>query len=204
MSEISQETEIKPPKREIAEKLLTRRALKKSYRRRLGEAVEEAQTDALTGLPTRNAFERRLHEEVLRLKRGKNEKTTIMVLDADKLKQINDTKGHAGGDIYLKSIADALRSGVRRELDFVARTGGDEFILIMPKTDLIGAETMWEKTLNPSFLQNGIAISAGAAELDPNNPDQSVKDADSAMYGAKQDKDRNGENLLFSYVTLKK
>lgn len=190
----------------IVEKPLTRRGLKNTYRKKLQEVKEardSAELDGLTGLPTRKTFDRRINEEADRLRRGGGI-TTVVILDADKLKQINDSKGHAGGDKYLKSIADSLTSGVRREIDFVARTGGDEFALILPNTDLKGAEKMWELVLNPSFIKNGIAISGGAAELDKDNPNDSIERADSAMYGAKKELDRNGENLLFSYIPAKK
>ncbi|HYM65341.1 MAG TPA: GGDEF domain-containing protein, partial [Candidatus Sulfotelmatobacter sp.] len=202
MSEESYE-KTEPRKREIVEKPLTRRAIKKSYRRKLQEVRDNAEIDSLTGLPTRGAFDRRLREEASRLRRGGG-KTTVVVLDADKLKQINDTKGHAEGDLYLKSIAQAILAGIRREEDFAARTGGDEFILLLPDTNLEGAETMWENALNPAFIKSGIAISGGAAEIDPINPLESISRADSAMYGAKHDKDRNGENLLYSFIDSKK
>lgn len=202
MNEPNSEIHVNPQKTERIEKPLTRRAVIKSYRRKLETTREEAEKDGLTGLPQRKAFDRRIREEASRLRRGGG-KTTVIILDADKLKDINDSKGHAGGDRYLKSIADSLISGIRREVDFAARIGGDEFALILPYTDLVGAEKMWKTALNPAFVKNDIAISAGAAELDPNNPEESVKKADSGMYGAKRDKERQGENLLFSYVPIK-
>lgn len=180
----------------------SRRKLKENYKRKIQEARLDATIDPMTGLPNFGAFETRIAEEADRLRRtGQAEgTTTVIYLDADKLKLINDTQGHAVGDKYIKSIAEALRNGTRRDLDFAARTGGDEFALILPGTDLKGAETMWADSLNPEFLRLGIAISGGAAELDPNNIEETKKRADDAMYGAKRDESRNGENLLYSFV----
>lgn len=191
------QSETEPQK--VTRKLLTRRGLKKIFKRNLETARQESEIDELTSLPNLRAFNRRLREEADRIKRFGGQ-GTVVVLDADKLKKINDTKGHEAGNDYLKSIANALREGTRRDIDFVSRTGGDEFILILPGTGVVGAEKMWTESLNPSFVKNGIAISGGAAPINPTNPFDAKEKADSAMYGAKKEPTRNGENLLFSYI----
>jgi diguanylate cyclase (GGDEF)-like protein len=180
-------------------KSLTRRGQKRTYKRQLAEISETLGIDLLTGLPTRIPFTQRLQEEAERIKRIGG-KTTILFLDADKLKLINDSKGHEEGDKYLASIAEAIKIGTRRGLDYAARYGGDEFVLILPNTDLQGTETMWNESLNPEFVKRGIAISAGAALLNQHNPQETIKYADRGMYGAKHEPTRNGENLLFTYV----
>ena len=167
------------------------------------ERAESAEVDSLTGLPIRAAFDRRLEQEAERISRG-GSVTTVVILDADKLKQINDSRGHPAGDKYLQLIAEAIKAGLRRDLDFAARTGGDEFGILLPDTNLDGAEKMWSDTLNPAFIERGIAISAGAAEIDPRNPNESVKKADNAMYGAKYEPTRGNQNMLFLYVSKKK
>jgi GGDEF domain-containing protein len=72
--------------------------------------------------------------------------------------------------------------------------------LILPNTDLQGAETMWNESLNPEFVKREIAISGGAALLDYNNPQEALRFADEGMYGAKNEPSRKGKNLLFIYV----
>lgn len=194
------ETKSLPEKERIPLKpFSSRRKLKETYRRKIEEARAEAGKDPMTGLPNKGAFDKRVKEEADRLKRIGGV-TTVITLDADKLKDINDSQGHSAGNRYIMSIAEAIREGIRRDIDFAARTGGDEFTLILPGTNIEGAEKMWEEALNPEFIKRGIAISAGAAPLDPSNIQESIDRADSAMYGAKREPTRNGENMLFSYI----
>lgn len=164
------------------------------------KAIETGDTDSLTGLANRRAFEKRLTEEAARLRRRKRTvpeaKTTIVELDLDEFKRLNDSMGHDAGDEHLKKVADSLREALRRDVDFAARPGGDEFVLILPDTDLAGAQTMWDTAINPVFIRNQIKASAGAAELDPKNPMGSYKRADIALYEAKKDPGRNGANMM--------
>ncbi|MCL5429101.1 MAG: sensor domain-containing diguanylate cyclase [Chloroflexi bacterium] len=91
----------------------------------------EALTDPLTGLPNRRAFDLRLAEEVRRSARYHHTFTVLMV-DLDDFKRVNDTHGHMVGDVALREIARCLRRSVR-DTDFMARFGGDEFVLILPE-----------------------------------------------------------------------
>lgn len=192
ISEVSSEHQIIPPKQ------LTRRGLKERYKKRVENARIEGETDELTGLETRRAFIRRLKEEAERIDRYGGE-SRVLILDADGLKLINDGPGgHAAGDVYLKSIADALRTGTRLT-DHVYRYGGDEFAVILPSTDLEGTERLWTERLNPEFTKKRIAISAGSAPIDTNIA-ETIARADSGMYEAKRDPGRKGENLLLSFV----
>ncbi len=198
MTDGSNSPEINAPTR-IAEKPLTRRALKKAHEQKLQEVSSTSNIDLLTQLPNRRRFEERLREESDRILRFGG-RTTVVMLDADNLKVINDKQGHPAGDKYLKSIAEAIKRGIRRDIDFAARYGGDEFVLILPETDAEGADTMWNNSLNPEFIKDGIAISAGAMELIPGNIEETMRIADRAMYGAKHEPTRNGENLMFYYM----
>ncbi len=90
--------------------------------------------DALTGLFNRRAFEKKIEEEFERAKRY-HHPLSLLIADIDNFKTINDTYGHHAGDQVLKGIAEALRDKSRRS-DFASRYGGEEFVLILPETDL--------------------------------------------------------------------
>ena len=93
----------------------------------------QTQIDPLTGLFNRRAFERKIAEEFERAKRY-NHQVSVLLLDIDNFKNINDTYGHHGGDVALVKISAILQERTRRS-DFPARYGGEEFVLILPETD---------------------------------------------------------------------
>ncbi|OYU46642.1 MAG: hypothetical protein CFE44_01035 [Burkholderiales bacterium PBB4] len=101
--------------------------------------------DALTGLVNRREFMRQLELEHLRTQRHPSPTSLIMV-DLDFFKKINDTHGHPAGDAVLIAVASALRLGVRKS-DLPARLGGEEFVVLLPHTDLAGAEGVAQKLL---------------------------------------------------------
>jgi diguanylate cyclase (GGDEF)-like protein len=149
--------------------------------------------DALTGLPNRPLFMDRLIVALAQATRA-NQKLAVFFLDLDRFKDINDSLGHSLGDALLKSCADRISRCVR-EGDTVARFGGDEFTLLIPKIDNIeDAAKIANKiieTLRIPFLiadrelfvttSIGIAISPG----DGRDPETLVRNADAAMYRAK-------------------
>src|SRR5438132_12485238 len=94
-----------------------------------------ARTDPLTGRANRRAFEQALEQ---RLSRDAQEPFAVLMLDVDGLKQVNDAHGHAAGDAVLKRVASVLSSDLR-EADLATRWGGDEFVLLMPSIDQVGA-----------------------------------------------------------------
>ncbi len=97
------------------------------------EAIEkESRTDLLTGLLNRRGFEEKLEEERERSNRY-GHSFLILYLDMDNLKQLNDSKGHEIGDRALISIAKKMKKNCR-SIDFIGRTGGDEFIVVFPET----------------------------------------------------------------------
>lgn len=106
-------------------------------------ANQQAHTDILTGLPNRRALEERLEHEVRRSARYRH-LFSLMMLDVDEFKQVNDTFGHPKGDEILRKIAERLSAAVR-ETDFLARYGGDEFTLLLPETDHETAEKLGER-----------------------------------------------------------
>ena len=153
-----------------------------------------AHHDALTGLPNRVRFHERLSEAVARSRRG--EASAILFLDLDHFKAVNDTLGHPVGDALLREVANRLRAEVR-ETDMVARLGGDEFAIVQtsdeqPQGATIMARRLIEALSLPYELSGHhvtISTSVGIAVLptDGDDPDQLLKHADMALYGAKAD-----------------
>ncbi|WP_217697982.1 putative bifunctional diguanylate cyclase/phosphodiesterase [Thioalkalivibrio denitrificans] len=115
-----------------------------SESRRLSLELDyQANHDALTGLPNRRAFERRL-AETLRRARADGSAHALCFIDLDQFKIVNDTSGHVAGDELLRQAADLLRRSIR-EHDLLARLGGDEFAIILQDCDLGGAARISEK-----------------------------------------------------------
>jgi diguanylate cyclase len=162
-------------------------------RRRLQEKHEQAVRDSLTGLYNRLAYDERVVQEFARWKRYQ-QPMVLMVIDVDNFKAVNDTYGHKAGDKALVLIADQLRNNLR-ESDFLARFGGEEFVVLMPETDLDSAVIAAEKLrvaveqcqFHYQNAQVSITISAGLAQLHKDDSTESLfKRADEAMYRAKQ------------------
>jgi diguanylate cyclase (GGDEF)-like protein len=164
-------------------------------RRRAEERITHmARHDALTDLPNRVLLRERLEHELKRVKRG--ESLAVLCLDLDHFKSINDTLGHPIGDELLKLVADRLR-GCTREPDTIARLGGDEFAIIMtqmhqPEDAAILARRIRESIVKPYHVDghqivSDISIGISIAPIDGSEPDQLLKNADMALYGAKGD-----------------
>lgn len=164
---------------------------------RMATLVEEsrwmATTDALTGLLNRRAFLESTTREVARAKRY-NEHLSVVLLDVDHFKHINDKRGHAAGDMVLSAVGKLLNRTLRT-CDIVARWGGEEFVLVLPNTSLAGAEEVAERVraelasavINdgngdavPVTASFGVAAYGGAETLE-----QVIDRADRAMYLAK-------------------
>ena len=144
------------------------------------DSIKTAETDSLTGLFNRGGYDQRLQQAVLRSHR-QNEALSLIMLDLDFFKQINDQHGHQYGDEYLIRMADALRASVREHVDHACRMGGDEFVVIVFSTSNI-AERIADKVLQK--MQNKVSI--GIAQLLPDEtPAHLVSRADAALYKAK-------------------
>lgn len=171
----------------------TSRALNELLQTTLLRLQREAYHDALTGLPNRNLFIDRLRQSFAWASR-RNEKFSLVYIDLDNFKEINDKHGHAAGDAVLHATAHSLNASVRNE-DTVARLGGDEFALILLNTNRReDIEFVANKILRS--LANGITFenqriqiraSLGASIYpdDGDNGDSLLKQADSGMYMAK-------------------
>jgi diguanylate cyclase len=161
-------------------------------RSRLEETQKQAMRDVLTGIPNRQAYEERLASEIARCKRY-GTPLSMVVWDVDKFKTINDNYGHAGGDRVLKVVAEMLSSRVR-ETDFVARFGGEEFVMLMPETGVEAAVQVANKLRSdieqtPFHFHDTrvvVTISAGVAQYHKDELVNSLFErADAALYAAK-------------------
>ncbi len=163
-------------------------------RKREEDALRElASTDALTGAANRRHLAEVGATELTRWRRT-GDPLSVVVLDADHFKSINDTHGHASGDEVLKVLARTCRDQVR-DLDLVARIGGEEFAVLLPNTDAAGARAAAERirlAIESARVTRGNAVvrftvSAGVAECTRAMPDLDalLQAADAAMYEAK-------------------
>jgi two-component system cell cycle response regulator len=156
--------------------------------------------DSLTGLFNRRAFEKKIAEEFERAQRYRHP-ISVLILDIDNFKNINDTYGHHGGDAALVKIAETLRNKTRRS-DFPARFGGEEFVLVLPETDhenaLQAAAKIHDEIRACTFGLPGklfaltVSIGLSSTSLEAYSDwKQMLHDADRALYLAKNNgKDR--------------
>ncbi|HXI87864.1 MAG TPA: GGDEF domain-containing protein [Parvularculaceae bacterium] len=164
-------------------------------RARIGELEELAETDPLSGVLNRRGFLRELERATAVADRFSTP-SSLVFADLNNLKVINDKFGHAAGDAALIHVAGILSQNIRKT-DAVGRLGGDEFGVLLARTDdktarakatslsasVAAAPVLWEGS---SF---SVSVSVGAAEISKGiTPDQALAAADRVMYGAKQDK----------------
>jgi diguanylate cyclase (GGDEF)-like protein len=161
--------------------------------RRADDASRDASTDALTGLASYRALQQRLTHEAERSKRS-GESFAVLFIDLDRLKELNDRYGHERGNGVLKAVADELRRTIRNT-DLAARYGGDEFVVLLTRTDRAGAlrvadavrERVEQAADRLGFHSGQITVSIGVAEYDPAAPGEGplLERADRALYLAK-------------------
>ncbi len=153
----------------------------------------EARTDALTGLANRREFDRLFAQQVQK-SRTTGESLCVCVCDVDRFKEVNDSYGHAVGDRVLKAFGAILRS-VSRKSDLLARIGGDEFILALPRTTLEEASALVERIRqqlhNEAFVADEttfhVSSSFGVTCLGSEHRDAAevILEADRSLYAAK-------------------
>ena len=153
-----------------------------------------SQHDSLTGLPNRSLLNDRLKQACLSANRH-NHYLAVLFIDLDGFKSVNDQYGHDAGDILLVEVAKRLNDAMREE-DTIARVGGDEFVVILPKIGSAEqAKTVAEKIVqvismpfNIGFLRHDISASVGVMiyPIDSSDPQMLISLADQAMYVAKQ------------------
>jgi diguanylate cyclase (GGDEF)-like protein len=160
--------------------------------------------DALTGLPNRRQFDQTLEMEWNRALRNQRP-LSLLILDVDCFKALNDFYGHQAGDECLQKIATALHLSLRRAGEVAARYGGEEFAAVLPDADIFTAasvaETMRQEVMaleirhESSFVERFVTVSIGVAAMHPfaeQLPSELIAAADEALYRAK----RNGRNRV--------
>jgi len=166
---------------------------------------QSALTDYLTGLPNRRAMIQLLDNEAARFQRSEHP-FSLVLLDIDNFKEINDTYGHDGGDEVLVSVAKKM-GGWMREKDVLARWGGEEFLILLSDTDVASAADQAER-LRAAIEKQGFTIESGSMQLtvslgvagynEGDKIDNCIKEADIALYKAKSE----GRNrVVVSYNT---
>lgn len=193
---------------EFAEKAITTAvaAIEKAYALQTAESDRErfqwlASTDALTGCLNRRALIDKLESELERVQRY-GLALSILMIDLDRFKTINDRRGHLFGDSVLRQVGELLRKEVRA-VDTIARYGGEEFVVVLPETANQGALTFAERLRrriqSHEFAEVGnalsVTVSVGVASVSPKDlrdPETFIELADRALYRAK----RGGRNQV--------
>ncbi len=159
---------------------LKRKELQKKQQE-LQKSIHCAETDSLTGLLNRGAYDSRLREVFLRSRRQR-ESFSLILLDLDKFKEVNDSRGHQFGDEYLRRMADAMRAAVREHVDFPCRMGGDEFAIVACAT-LQVAERIAHQVLEAMDRRVSVGVAGRRAD---DTIDSLVGRADAALYASKR------------------
>lgn len=163
------------------------------------QAVEKAYIDPLTGLNNRAAFDKSIEQEVDLAKRH-GHVISLMMLDIDKFKQINDNYGHLVGDAVLKSFSDCIMNCMRSS-DIIFRYGGEEFVILLRNTQISGAKLLAERmrksieemTFEYDNINLNTSVSIGVSELRENDTKlKLIERADELLYKAKE----NGRNQV--------
>lgn len=166
-------------------------------RRTLDRESTLARTDVLTQLPNRRDFYELGTAEIGRAIRY-GHPLTVISLDLDHFKSVNDRDGHDAGDRVLRTVADTLRKNIR-SMDVAARIGGDEFIILLPETGLDSAgriATKLQRKLTQAMQREGWPVTGSFGVVTfikaPKCVDELIKQADLLLYGAKQ----QGKNMI--------
>lgn len=176
---------------------------------RIKNAEKMATEDALTRIANRRFFNERLKEEWgINIQTGQS--LSVLFLDIDYFKEYNDRYGHPAGDLILQKIASILKNSVLYPHDLVARYGGDEFVIILPRTDAKGAYALAQRIQDKlayqqipheqSFVGNMLTLSIGISSIKPAYSDitaeELVSQADKALYNTKE----SGRNKISIYT----
>ncbi len=160
---------------------------------RLAAAAGASRFDPLTGLHNRRGIDERANEEIARARRYAHP-LSLMMIDLDDFKMVNDRFGHPAGDRVLREAARAI-AGAIRSIDIAGRYGGEEFLVLLPETSLSGAEVVAER-IRASIEDSGwVTASIGIAELDRHMSEaELISRADALLYDAKH----SGKNRVMS------
>jgi diguanylate cyclase (GGDEF)-like protein len=179
---------------EVAGGLLIAALVRKIHRDHL-EVLALSRTDMLTGLSNRRAFEEAIEDDWARARRT-SMPLSLVYIDLDNFKQVNDRSGHGAGDLVLQQLSGAIRKTVRARLDRGFRVGGDEFALLLPGSSAEQAAAVVARIgddcarSDPVWVGGSLGISAGIVELAPDESvSEFVRRADDAMYRRKASND---------------
>jgi diguanylate cyclase (GGDEF)-like protein len=201
---LASDRELRPEERSILTTALNQ--FKTSVEKALyvEEVVALSVTDGMTDIGNRRHFTQNLEREIPRAIRHR-QPLSLLIVDVDHFKKVNDIHGHLVGDVVLKGVARILE-GCIRQTDLVARYGGEEFVVLAPSTDLesvrVLAERIRERVASTLFQSDGtrlsITVSLGVAELSldqAQNADDLIAIADRRLYIAK----REGRNRAVAH-----
>lgn len=189
----------------VAERIVK---LEHRLRRTLETKTRQAASDGLTGLPNRRAFDRQINTECKRARRF-GDPLSVLLIDVDHFKHINDQHGHLVGDDVLRQLAAKLRRHLPREFDILARFGGEEFAVVLPNTDRAAAAAVAERlrsaVANTSVptpsgaltitISIGVGSLAARANAEPQTTLDLLDEADRALYESK----RQGRNRVTAH-----
>ena len=199
---VHHERELETANRELEQRVAERTTeltqVTESLRRANSRLEQLASRDSLTGLPNRRSLTDSLHAEVRRHRRS-GQALSLVLADVDHFKKVNDTHGHATGDAVLRAVAQALVGGCR-VTDLVGRFGGEEFLLLMPETDLAGARVASEKLRERVQAMAGpVPVTMSFGVVSPaqyfSTMEEALNAADQALYRAKAE----GRNRVCVY-----
>lgn len=180
--------------------------IQQSFKKANKQLKKLTRIDELTGIPNRRSYEKQLEIEIRTAQRA-HQPLSLLVIDIDDFKAINDSHGHATGDVILRQVAEAIKQSLTRDTDFAARFGGEEFIVLMPSSDARGAFGVAERirnnvrkikiTTQQNHADDHITISIGAATQTGISLDKNLlfKQADTALYEAKN----SGKNRTVTF-----
>ena len=203
VKEVIQETaQMSQSTEQMVTHLTTMQGEIQDLRQQLANKDTEANTDQLTGLLNRRGMEKSLLH-VIQQAKSNGHPLSVILIDIDHFKKINDTHGHLVGDNVLQIVAHTIRDGIKGQ-DIAVRYGGEEFVVLLPNTPLAGGVALADKirtlfenqtwrTRTTGQAIGKITISAGVAVYKPNeDPSAIIRRADEALYASKN----NGRNQV--------
>ena len=172
-------------RRNLREEIIAIQTSLEERQSELHESIRQAETDALTELFNRRAFDVQLEQAFRRARRQRDEALSLLLLDLDHFKEFNDEHGHQHGDTILQKMADAMRSAIRTDVDAAFRVGGDEFAIIL----WAGNELACRRAMTILEAMEG-RVSIGITTLDErvaadDNPRDFFARTDAALYASK-------------------
>ena len=163
--------------------------LQKQLEAKNKQLEEKSKIEHMSGLYTHTEIVDVLCKEIERAKRY-DSVLTVLLIDIDNFKRLNDEHGHLYGDAVIKALSKIIKDNIRIN-DYAGRYGGDEFLILLPSTDVVGAEELYDR-LSDSLLQYGfqynekVTISAGITTFNHEDLNDLIKKADIRLYAAKR------------------